>query len=226
MKYWTSNPVWITFQEHGSSFYVNIEEKVWLLVKKYGLEKTDRATETSLFDRNSATSLKPRRRSRPLRLVWWALQGEFKPSSSDSADRGCSIIWVKATRFSNHKPESGSYMHHFHNVCSNWWQLAFYRILTGYPLSFETGGTLGYNCCFFLNFVPLHIESPYNFGGKKPSAEGKWACCFKIRAHQTRQSGWLLRLGFNEVTQFLSKSEVLVTLSLVSVFSSPYFFHQ
>ena len=33
----------------------------------------------------------------------------------------------------------------------------------------------GYNCCFFLNFVPLHIESPYNFGGKKPSAEGKWA---------------------------------------------------
>jgi hypothetical protein len=41
-----------------------------------------------------------------------------------------------------------------------------------------------YNCCFFLNFVPLHIESPYNFGGtgpilgvKKTSAEGKWACC-------------------------------------------------
>jgi hypothetical protein len=30
----TSNPVWVTFQEHGSSFYVNIEEKVWLLVKK------------------------------------------------------------------------------------------------------------------------------------------------------------------------------------------------
>jgi hypothetical protein len=43
----------------------------------------------------------------------------------------------------------------------------------GCPLSFETGGTMGYNCCFFLNFVPLHIESPYNFGGKKPSAEGK-----------------------------------------------------
>jgi hypothetical protein len=33
-----------------------------------------------------------------------------------------------------------------------------------------------YNCCFFLNFVPLHIESPYHFGGKKPSAEGKWVC--------------------------------------------------
>ena len=24
---------------------------------------------------------------------------------------------------------------------------------------------MGYNCCFFCNFVPLHIESPYNFGG-------------------------------------------------------------
>ena len=29
IKYWTSNPVWVKFQEHG-----NIEEKVWLLVKK------------------------------------------------------------------------------------------------------------------------------------------------------------------------------------------------
>jgi hypothetical protein len=27
---------------------------------------------------------------------------------------------------------------------------------------------MGYNCCFFLNFVPLHIESPYNFGGIGP----------------------------------------------------------
>ena len=34
IKYWASNPVWVTFQEHGSSFYVKIEEKVWLLVKK------------------------------------------------------------------------------------------------------------------------------------------------------------------------------------------------
>ena len=31
-------------------------------------------------------------------------------------------------------------------------------------------------------------------------------------AHQTRWSGWLLCLGFNEVTQFLSKSEVLVRI--------------
>jgi hypothetical protein len=34
IKYWTSNPVWVKFQKHGSSFYVNIEEKVWLLVEK------------------------------------------------------------------------------------------------------------------------------------------------------------------------------------------------
>ena len=48
-------------------------------------------------------------------------------------------------------------------------------------------------------------------------------CCINnyVRAHQTRRSGRLLHLGFNEVTQFLSKSDVLVALS---VFSSPYFF--
>ena len=34
LTYWTSIPVWVNFQEHVSSFYVNIEEKVWLLVKK------------------------------------------------------------------------------------------------------------------------------------------------------------------------------------------------
>jgi hypothetical protein len=45
----------------------------------------------------------------------------------------------------------------------------------------------------------------------------------KGRAHQTRQSGRLLCLGFNEIAQFLLKSEALVALL---VFSSPYFFHQ
>ena len=34
IKYWTSSPVWVRFQEHGSSFYVNIKGKVWILVKK------------------------------------------------------------------------------------------------------------------------------------------------------------------------------------------------
>jgi hypothetical protein len=33
--------------------------------KKYGLEKTDRATKTSLFDRNWVTSLKPRQMKSP-----------------------------------------------------------------------------------------------------------------------------------------------------------------
>ena len=41
--------------------------------KKYGLEKTDMATKTSLFDRNWAISLIPRQKSRPLSLIWWAL---------------------------------------------------------------------------------------------------------------------------------------------------------
>ena len=43
------------------------------------------------------------------------------------------------------------------------------------------------------------------------------------RAHQTRRSGRLLRLGFNEIAQFRSKSEVLVALSSLfkSVFFSP-----
>jgi hypothetical protein len=27
---------------------------------------------------------------------------------------------------------------------------------------------MGYICCFFLNFVPLHIETPYNIGGTGP----------------------------------------------------------
>jgi hypothetical protein len=62
IKYWTSNPAWATFPEH-----VNIEEKYDYWWKKYGLEKTDRATKTW------AISLKPRRRCRPLPLVWWAL---------------------------------------------------------------------------------------------------------------------------------------------------------
>jgi hypothetical protein len=48
-----------------------------LLLREYrrksmiiGEQKTDRATKTSLFDRNWAISLKPRRKSCPLRLVW------------------------------------------------------------------------------------------------------------------------------------------------------------
>jgi hypothetical protein len=45
--------------------------------KKYGLEKTDRATKTLLFDRNWAISLKSRQRSPSLRLVWWALPTQF-----------------------------------------------------------------------------------------------------------------------------------------------------
>ena len=58
----------------GAPFMWILKKKYDYWWKKYGLEKTDRATKTSFFDRNWATSLKPRRRSRPLRLVWWALK--------------------------------------------------------------------------------------------------------------------------------------------------------
>ena len=37
------------------------------------VKRLTRTTKTSLFDRNWAISLKPRWRSRPLCLVWWAL---------------------------------------------------------------------------------------------------------------------------------------------------------
>ena len=45
----------------------------------------------------------------------------------------------------------------------------------------------------------------------------------RVRAHQTRWSGRLFRPGFNEIAQFLSKSEVLVALVSLfkSVFCSP-----
>jgi hypothetical protein len=56
---------------------------------------------------------------------------------------------------------------------------------------------MGYNCCFFLNFVPLHIESPYIFGGKKHSAEGKWACCIDFFAKTKSCGGSHLGLPIN-----------------------------
>ena len=35
---------------------------------------------------------------------------------------------------------------------------------------------MGYNCCFFLNFVPLHLESPYNYGGTGPICKLQKGC--------------------------------------------------
>jgi hypothetical protein len=48
---------------------------------------------------------------------------------------------------------------------------------------------------------------------------------YEIQVLAWNQAKWrtFLRLNFNEIAQFLSKVEVLVALS---VFSSPYFFHQ
>ena len=77
IKYWTSNPVWVKFQEHSAPFTWILKKKYDYWWKKYWLEKTDRATKTSLFDRNWAISLKPRRKSRPLRLIWWVLHHDI-----------------------------------------------------------------------------------------------------------------------------------------------------
>jgi hypothetical protein len=67
IKYWTTNPVWVIFQDMGTSFTWILKKKYVYWLKKYWLEKTDKVTKTSLFDRNWAISLKPRRKSRPLR---------------------------------------------------------------------------------------------------------------------------------------------------------------
>ena len=61
----------------GASFTLILKKKYDHWWEKYWLEKTDRATKTLLFDRNWAISLKPRRKSSPLRLVWWVLKYSF-----------------------------------------------------------------------------------------------------------------------------------------------------
>ena len=71
--------------------------------------------------------------------------------------------------------------------------------ISGCPLSFVTGGTTAF---FPFNFVPLHIESPYNLGGtgpilgvKKTSAEGKWTCCiWNVLVLCIALSTWILTL--------------------------------
>jgi hypothetical protein len=55
--------------------------------KKYGLEKTDRATKISLFDRNWAISLKPR-------LVWWALGALSECLSFKCGCSSSSFYWT------------------------------------------------------------------------------------------------------------------------------------
>ena len=85
-----------------------------------------------------------------------------------------------------------------------------------------------------ITFVLVSLEFPrkiaefvlYNYHSPTIISTWFWKMCvlyWSCRARQTRRSGRLLCLGFNEVSRFLSKSEVLVALS---VFSSPYFFHQ
>jgi len=62
-----------------------------------GEKNTDlkRLTGRLKLDRNWAISLKPRRKSRPLRLVWWALVGAVAQNDGGYLDSG--IIYVTKT---------------------------------------------------------------------------------------------------------------------------------
>ena len=101
---------------------------MWILKKKYdywwkvyGLEKTDRETKTSLFDRNWATSLKPRRRSHPLRLVWWALG--VRPELWSDWESFLTTAWPKCqyTRNRHTKTCEEAYpVQHFHILCQSY----------------------------------------------------------------------------------------------------------
>jgi hypothetical protein len=78
IKYWISMQTLYksNFSNIGAPFieYVNIEEKVWFLVKKYRLPKTDSATKiTSLYGRNRAVYLNLGWKIHLLRQVWWVL---------------------------------------------------------------------------------------------------------------------------------------------------------
>ena len=72
------------FRNMGAPFIWILKKKYDCRWKKYALEKPDRATKTSLFDRNWAISLKPRRRGRPLRLDWWVLAISFPSRYHDT----------------------------------------------------------------------------------------------------------------------------------------------
>jgi hypothetical protein len=77
------------------------------------------------------------------------------------------------------------------------------------------------------------LKKKYDYWWKKYGLEKtSWFTCLQgllnylafqsfvlSRAHQTRRSGRLLRLGFNEVAQFLSKSEASVALLVFSTSS-------
>ena len=52
---------------------MNMEGKVWLLVKKYQLPKTDRKTYAFPKEQNYGDFVETRVKSRPLHLVWWTL---------------------------------------------------------------------------------------------------------------------------------------------------------
>jgi hypothetical protein len=92
--YVTASP-WPVYKGRGTCSSGKRNAKIWIAFRKsprFSLtsplsqlrEKSSRPVftmygepKTSLFDRSWAISLKPRRKSRPLRLVWWALPPRY-----------------------------------------------------------------------------------------------------------------------------------------------------
>ena len=64
---------------------------------------------------------------------------------------------------------------------------------------------MGYNYCFFLNFVPLHIESPYNFGGTGPIL-GVKNPLQRVNGHAASDSPQVITATYSLVSVALKKS--------------------
>jgi hypothetical protein len=66
--------------------------------------------------------------------------------------------------------------------------------------------------------VPLHIESPYNFGGKKPSADGKWACCVVLKMWKIYKKNFCFQRLY--IRNFQNCSKIMVYKILLTRYAS------
>ena len=91
-----------------------------------------------------------------------------------------------------------------------------FKLRSGHTKDYKIG-----ICCFCTKYTVLKSKIIDWLAWNQDNVS-MW-CDMSTRTHQTRRSGRLFHLGFNEITQFLSKSGVFVALS---VFSSQHFSHQ
>jgi hypothetical protein len=171
---------------------------------------------SSLLDRNWATSLKPRRRSRP-QSPRFSLTFALKSREREVESPCFYYVWwalVLTRMISYWMVYSQIY---FSDHLYSWF---------GEPCTYNNHGL-----SFVYNRKIIRCEEKFvdtkgvirgrnsqmaNRNMIKQQTMVNKLLHRKHRAHQTRRSGWLLRLGFNEVAQFLSRSEDLITLSVFS----------